>query len=346
MSQNKNKNLVVIIILVVGLTSALGFIYNNNSQNQNQNIQTSKTVFVSKINSEKEQLMREVVNSYILLKKRATESPEEVRQKFQPKLNQIEAEIRATSEVVNNVDYSSPSAVDKVSTQMRGAIEKDLRWRNNPFIKSLKDEIQNTTEQLIADRASFEKEEEEKAEQEKIRQEEKKAAQQAAEEEAKREKERKRQVAKKTQATQSSQSTKIAKIKKEQKPAPQSQNQKAKKPIPKPSKYILVDKSNLTTYIIENGKVIWGRKNTIGISGKETPTGVFHIQNKFENHRLPTVGMVVRYWMSFYGDYGFHDSSKWEQELSPTHGCVKQKLSDMAELYHLSYINMKVVIRE
>ncbi|HEY5152676.1 MAG TPA: L,D-transpeptidase family protein, partial [Candidatus Saccharimonadales bacterium] len=89
------------------------------------------------------------------------------------------------------------------------------------------------------------------------------------------------------------------------------------------------------------------------LAGTPTPTGTWHIYAKQTNVVLrgPTWSDPVSYWLPFYSDYGFHDSS-WQTfpygdpayAADGSHGCVHLPLAAMAWLYGWAHIGTTVTI--
>ena len=90
------------------------------------------------------------------------------------------------------------------------------------------------------------------------------------------------------------------------------------------------------------------------LAGMATPTGTWHIYSKSANIHLigPGYNYPVSYWMPFYSDYGFHDSS-WQtfpygsaQYASDgSHGCVHVPAAAMAWLYNWAPVGTTVTIK-
>jgi hypothetical protein len=78
------------------------------------------------------------------------------------------------------------------------------------------------------------------------------------------------------------------------------------------------------------------------LAGTGTPTGTWRVYSKSANINLtgPGYSYPVNYWMAFYSDYGFHDSS-WqtfpygspEYASQGSHGCIHVPASAMGWLY-------------
>lgn len=87
--------------------------------------------------------------------------------------------------------------------------------------------------------------------------------------------------------------------------------------------------------------------------GTATPTGSWYVYSKTANTRLvgPSWNYAVNYWMPFYSDYGFHDSS-WQtfpygsaQYASQgSHGCIHVPLPAMSWLYGWASVGTAVTI--
>lgn len=89
------------------------------------------------------------------------------------------------------------------------------------------------------------------------------------------------------------------------------------------------------------------------LAGHATPTGTWHIYSKSRDLYLtgPGYKYFVNYWMPFYADYGFHDSS-WqiftygspEYASDGSHGCVHLPASAAAWLYAWAPVGTTVTI--
>lgn len=88
--------------------------------------------------------------------------------------------------------------------------------------------------------------------------------------------------------------------------------------------------------------------------GDGTPTGTWQIYSKQVNQYLTGPGYrdFVKYWMPFYGEYGFHDSS-WQTfpygdlqkyGTQGSHGCVHLPAATAAWLYGWAQIGTTVTI--
>ncbi len=87
--------------------------------------------------------------------------------------------------------------------------------------------------------------------------------------------------------------------------------------------------------------------------GDATPTGTWHIYSKSTNIHLTGPGYddFVNYWMAFYSDYGFHDSS-WQTfpygssdyASQGSHGCVHLPAAAMAWLFNWAPVGTTVTI--
>ncbi len=89
------------------------------------------------------------------------------------------------------------------------------------------------------------------------------------------------------------------------------------------------------------------------VNGDATPTGTWEIYAKQTNRYLNGPGYhdYVRYWMPFYGDFGFHDAS-WQRmpfgssdyRTRGSHGCVHLPTRVMAWLYSWAPIGATVTV--
>jgi lipoprotein-anchoring transpeptidase ErfK/SrfK len=88
-------------------------------------------------------------------------------------------------------------------------------------------------------------------------------------------------------------------------------------------------------------------------NGWSTPTGRWQIYAKQTNRWLsgPGYGYRVRYWLPFYGSFGFHDAS-WQTEPfggttyrdHGSRGCVHLPTVAMRELFNWASVGTTVVV--
>jgi len=91
------------------------------------------------------------------------------------------------------------------------------------------------------------------------------------------------------------------------------------------------------------------------ITGDATPTGTWHIFGKQTNIHLtgPGYDYPVQYWMPFYQDYGFHDSS-WQTfpygspqyATDGSHGCVHLPADTATWVYNWAPVGTTVTIQQ
>jgi lipoprotein-anchoring transpeptidase ErfK/SrfK len=121
------------------------------------------------------------------------------------------------------------------------------------------------------------------------------------------------------------------------------------------SQLILVSISRQHMWACQGSSQVYDSAITSGayLAGDATPTGTWHIYSKSTNVNLIGPGWddFVNYWMPFYSDYGFHDSS-WQTfpygdpsyASQGSHGCVHLPLAAMAWLYGWSHIGTTVTV--
>ncbi|HSY14973.1 MAG TPA: L,D-transpeptidase, partial [Jatrophihabitantaceae bacterium] len=99
------------------------------------------------------------------------------------------------------------------------------------------------------------------------------------------------------------------------------------------ARYVLVSISQQHAWMCSGHQLVYSTAVTTGASadGDQTPTGSWQIQAKQVDRYLTGPGYddYVKYWLPFWGDFGFHDASwqtfafggaQWQTEGS--HGCV------------------------
>ncbi len=120
-------------------------------------------------------------------------------------------------------------------------------------------------------------------------------------------------------------------------------------------KLVLVSVSQQHLWGCDGTSQVYSTAITSGayLAGHATPTGTWHIYSKSRNIYLtgPGYRYFVNYWIPFYSDYGFHDSS-WQtfpygssQYASDgSHGCVHLPPAAAAWLYSWAPIGTTVTI--
>lgn len=118
---------------------------------------------------------------------------------------------------------------------------------------------------------------------------------------------------------------------------------------------ILVSLSQQHLWACSGASQVYDTAITSGayLAGMATPTGTWHIYSKTTNTHLvgPGYDYPVNYWVPFYSDYGFHDSS-WQafpygspQYASDgSHGCIHVPLGAMTWLYSWAPVGTTVTI--
>ena len=121
---------------------------------------------------------------------------------------------------------------------------------------------------------------------------------------------------------------------------------------------IYVDTNSQTTNIYTGSKNKWSLKKSMkcstGIENKETPSGVYTVQNRDEWFFSEKYNQGGKYWVQFDGDYLFHslpyarDQQTVLDETLGTpasHGCVRLSLEDSKWLYDNITKDTKVIIK-
>ncbi len=121
---------------------------------------------------------------------------------------------------------------------------------------------------------------------------------------------------------------------------------------------IYVDTASQTTNIYTGSKNKWNLKKSMkcstGIKDKETPSGVYTIQNRDEWFFSEKYKQGGKYWVQFDGDYLFHSLpyDKDKQTVLDTtlgtpasHGCIRLSLEDSKWLYDNITKSTKVIIK-
>lgn len=121
---------------------------------------------------------------------------------------------------------------------------------------------------------------------------------------------------------------------------------------------IYVDTDSQTTNIYTGSKNKWNLKKSMkcstGIKDKETPSGVYTVQNRDEWFFSEKYKQGGKYWVQFDGDYLFHSLpyDKDKQTVVDTtlgtpasHGCIRLSLEDSKWLYDNVTKSTKVIIK-
>lgn len=121
---------------------------------------------------------------------------------------------------------------------------------------------------------------------------------------------------------------------------------------------IYVDTDSQTTNVYTGSKNKWTLKRSMkcstGVQDKETPSGVYTIQNRDEWFFSEKYSQGGKYWVQFDGDYLFHSVpyAKDQQTVLDTtlgtpasHGCVRLSLEDSKWLYDNVTKSTKVIIK-
>ncbi|WP_447406015.1 L,D-transpeptidase family protein [Clostridium perfringens] len=111
------------------------------------------------------------------------------------------------------------------------------------------------------------------------------------------------------------------------------------------------------TYVYEGSKNDWTLDKTFtcstGIEGKETPVGVFTVQNRAPWFFSPKYGQGGKYYVQFMGNYLFHsipfDSDKTTVSdptlgVPASHGCIRLSVEDSKWLYDNVQNGSKIII--
>ncbi|MDZ7543981.1 L,D-transpeptidase family protein, partial [Clostridium perfringens] len=90
-----------------------------------------------------------------------------------------------------------------------------------------------------------------------------------------------------------------------------------------------------------------------GISGKETPKGIFAVTNRGDWFFAEEFGQGGKYWVQFMGDYLFH-SIPFDKTQTvvlddtlgtpASHGCIRLKVEDAKWLYDNIANDTKIII--
>ncbi len=120
---------------------------------------------------------------------------------------------------------------------------------------------------------------------------------------------------------------------------------------------VFVNIAEQKTYVYEGSKNDWTLDKTFtcstGIEGKETPVGVFTVQNRAPWFFSPKYGQGGKYYVQFMGNYLFHSipfNSDRTTVSDPTlgvpssHGCIRLSVEDSKWLYDNVKNGSKIII--
>ncbi|MBI6071116.1 L,D-transpeptidase [Clostridium perfringens] len=120
---------------------------------------------------------------------------------------------------------------------------------------------------------------------------------------------------------------------------------------------VFVNIAEQKTYVYEGSKNDWTLDKTFtcstGIEGKETPVGVFTVQNRAPWFFSPKYGQGGKYYVKFMGNYLFHsipfDSDKTTISdptlgVPASHGCIRLSVEDSKWLYDNVQNGSKIII--
>ena len=123
------------------------------------------------------------------------------------------------------------------------------------------------------------------------------------------------------------------------------------------SMLIYVNKNTQKTYVYKGSKNSWKLDKTFssstGISGKDTPSGIFEVQSKGEWFFSEKYQQGGKYWVQFKGDYLFHSLPFAEDKETivdktlgtpASHGCVRLAVENAKWLYDNAKKGTKVII--
>lgn len=121
---------------------------------------------------------------------------------------------------------------------------------------------------------------------------------------------------------------------------------------------IYVDTNAQTTNVYAGSKNKWNLKKSMkcstGVKDKETPSGIYTVQNRDEWFFSEKYKQGGKYWVQFDGDYLFHSLpyDKDKQTILDTtlgtpasHGCIRLSLEDSKWLYDNVTKSTKVIIK-
>ncbi|ELC8365305.1 L,D-transpeptidase [Clostridium perfringens] len=120
---------------------------------------------------------------------------------------------------------------------------------------------------------------------------------------------------------------------------------------------VFVNIAEQKTYVYEGSKNDWTLDKTFtcstGIEGKETPVGVFTVQNRSPWFFSPKYGQGGKYYVQFMGNYLFHsipfDSDRTTVSdptlgVPSSHGCIRLSVEDSKWLYDNVQNGSKIII--
>ncbi|WP_447407423.1 L,D-transpeptidase [Clostridium perfringens] len=120
---------------------------------------------------------------------------------------------------------------------------------------------------------------------------------------------------------------------------------------------VFVNIAEQKTYVYEGSKNDWTLDKTFtcstGIEGKETPVGIFTVQNRAPWFFSPKYGQGGKYYVQFMGNYLFHSipfNSDKTTISDPTlgvpasHGCIRLSVEDSKWLYDNVQNGSKIII--
>ena len=116
---------------------------------------------------------------------------------------------------------------------------------------------------------------------------------------------------------------------------------------------ISIERQEISMYL--NGKLLVSGPVVTGNvdAGRDTPTGVFSIQDMACDVVLEGPGYAshVTYWMPIYGGVGIHDADEWRDEYGGdiylydgSHGCINVPLEVVKIIFENAYIGMTVIV--
>lgn len=120
---------------------------------------------------------------------------------------------------------------------------------------------------------------------------------------------------------------------------------------------IYVNLKDQLTYVYQGFSNNWKLVNTFmsstGVSGKETPKGIFAVTNRGDWFFSEEFDQGAKYWVQFMGDYLFHSVPFDEGQqtildntlgLPASHGCIRLSIEDAKWLYDNIPNNTKIII--
>lgn len=123
------------------------------------------------------------------------------------------------------------------------------------------------------------------------------------------------------------------------------------------SMLIYVNKNTQKTYVYKGSKNSWKLDKTFssstGISGKDTPSGIFEVLEKGEWFFSEKYQQGGKYWVQFKGDYLFHSLPFAEDKKTivdttlgtpASHGCIRLDVANAKWLYENAKKGTKVII--